>query len=104
MKNDRALLARRMRGRPTFEKDSTQRIIMMFTSLGFITLLVGPAPDRRFGWSVVPVWCVVLGNVPVVVRLLDMSPERVIIGEPRRRISRRWRRSAPSTSTASEMS
>jgi protein-S-isoprenylcysteine O-methyltransferase Ste14 len=67
MKNDRALLVRRMRGGPTFEKEGTQRIIMVFASLGFIAILVVPALDHRFGWSAVPVWGVVLGDVLVVV-------------------------------------
>jgi protein-S-isoprenylcysteine O-methyltransferase Ste14 len=67
MKKDRALLARRMRGGPMFEKEGTQRIIMVFTSLGFIALLVVPAPDHRFGWSDVPVWAVVLGDVVVAI-------------------------------------
>jgi hypothetical protein len=52
MKNDPPLLARRMR---MFEKEGTQRIIMIFTSLGFIALLVVSALDHRFGWSDVPV-------------------------------------------------
>jgi protein-S-isoprenylcysteine O-methyltransferase Ste14 len=67
MKKDRALLARRMRGGPMFEKEGTQRIIMVFTSLGFIALLVVPALDHRFGWSDVPVWAVVLGDVLVAI-------------------------------------
>jgi protein-S-isoprenylcysteine O-methyltransferase Ste14 len=67
MKKDRALLARRMRGGPMFEKEGTQRIIMVFTSLGFIALLVVPALDRRFGWSAVPVWAVVLGDLLVAI-------------------------------------
>jgi len=67
MKNDRALLARRIRGGPTFEKEGTQRIIMVFASLGFIALLVVPALDHRFGWSAVPIWAVVLGDILVVV-------------------------------------
>jgi protein-S-isoprenylcysteine O-methyltransferase Ste14 len=67
MKHDRALLARRMRGGPMFEKEGTQRIIMVFTSLGFIALLVLPALDHRFGWSDVPVWAVVLGDVLVAI-------------------------------------
>ena len=67
MKKDRALLARRMRGGPMFEKEGTQRIIMVFTSLGFIVLLVVPALDHRFGWSAVPVWAVVLGDVLVAI-------------------------------------
>ena len=65
MKKDRALLVRRMRGGPMFEKEGTQRVIMMFTSLGFIALLVVPALDHRFRWSAVPVWVVVLGDVLV---------------------------------------
>jgi protein-S-isoprenylcysteine O-methyltransferase Ste14 len=67
MKKDRALLARRMRGGPMFEKEGTQRIIMVFTSLGFIALLVVPALDHRFGWSAVAVWAVVLGDVLVAI-------------------------------------
>jgi len=67
MKKDPALLARRMRGGPTFEREGTQRIIMVFTSVGFIALLVVPALDRRFGWSNVPVWAVVVGDVLVAV-------------------------------------
>jgi protein-S-isoprenylcysteine O-methyltransferase Ste14 len=65
VRRDPALLERRMRGGPMFETERTQRIIMTFTSLGFIALLVVPALDRRFGWSSVPVWAVVLGDVLV---------------------------------------
>ena len=67
MKRDPALLARRMRGGPMFEREGTQRIIMRFTSLGFIALLVVSALDHRFGWSTVPLWAVALGNVLVAV-------------------------------------
>ena len=67
MKKDRALLARRLRGGPMFEKERTQRIIMAFTSIGFIALLVVPVLDHRFGWSAVPVWAVVLGDVLVAI-------------------------------------
>jgi len=67
MKKDPALLARRMRGGPMFEREGTQRIIMVFTSLGFIALLVVPALDHRWGWSTVPVWGVALGDLLVVV-------------------------------------
>jgi len=65
VRKDPALLERRMRGGPMFEKERTQRIVMTFTSLGFIALLVVPALDRRFGWSRVPVSAVVLGDVLV---------------------------------------
>ena len=64
---DPALLKRRMRGGPTAEKEPTQRIIMLFTSLGFIALLVVPALDYRFGWSAVPLSAVLMGNLLVAV-------------------------------------
>jgi len=56
-----------MRGGPTAEKRPVERLIMVFTSLGFIALLVVPALDRRFGWSGVPGWAVIVGDVLVVV-------------------------------------
>jgi protein-S-isoprenylcysteine O-methyltransferase Ste14 len=67
MKRDPALLKRRMRGGPTAEKEATQRLIMVFTSLGFIALLVVPALDYRFGWSTVPVPVVLVGDLLVVI-------------------------------------
>src|ERR1700757_5140031 len=62
IKKDPALLARRMSGGPFAEKEPAQKIIMSLTSLGFIALAIVPALDRRFGWSDVPVYAVVLGD------------------------------------------
>jgi protein-S-isoprenylcysteine O-methyltransferase Ste14 len=67
MRTDPALLERRMSGGPTAEKRPIQRFIMLFTSLGFIALLVVPALDRRLGWSIVPLYGVVVGDALVVV-------------------------------------
>jgi protein-S-isoprenylcysteine O-methyltransferase Ste14 len=67
MRRDPALLERRMRGGPTAEKRPVERLIMVFTSIGFIALLVVPALDHRFRWSSVPVWAVIAGDVLVVV-------------------------------------
>jgi len=67
IRRDRALLERRMRGGPTAEKRPVERLIMVFTSIGFIALLVVPALDYRFQWSNVPLWVVVAGDVLVVV-------------------------------------
>jgi protein-S-isoprenylcysteine O-methyltransferase Ste14 len=69
MRNDPALLARRMRGGPFAEKERPQRLIMTFASLGFIALLVVPALDHRFAWSSVPLPVVLMGNVLVAVGL-----------------------------------
>lgn len=62
---DPALLKRRMRGGPTAEKETTQKIIMLFASIGFIALLVVPSLDYRFGWSAVPLSIVIAGNILV---------------------------------------
>jgi len=65
VQRDPALLERRMRGGPTAEQEPTQRLIMLFASLAFIALLIVPALDRRFGWSDVPLWVILLGDVLV---------------------------------------
>jgi len=67
MRKDRALLARRMRGGPMAEQRAVQRVIMLFTSAGFIALLVVPALDHRFGWSEVPLAGVVAGDALVLI-------------------------------------
>jgi protein-S-isoprenylcysteine O-methyltransferase Ste14 len=65
MKKDPGLLQRRMRGGPAAEKQISQKIIMSFTSLGFICLLVIPALDHRFGWSHIAPHVVLAGDVLV---------------------------------------
>ena len=67
MKNDPALLKRRMRGGPTAEKRNKQKLIMLCTSIGFIALLVVPALDYRFRWSAMPLYFVIVGDVLVVI-------------------------------------
>ena len=66
IRNDPELLRRRMRGGPTAEKRVSQRVIMIFTSLGFIGLLVVPGLDRRFGWTTVPLFVVIAGDALVL--------------------------------------
>jgi protein-S-isoprenylcysteine O-methyltransferase Ste14 len=60
---DPALLERRMSAGPAAEKETTQKIIMAFAFVSFAGLAVVPALDRRFGWSEVPTWVVILGDV-----------------------------------------
>jgi protein-S-isoprenylcysteine O-methyltransferase Ste14 len=67
IKNDPALLKRRMSGGPGAEKRTTQKIIMFFASVGFIGLLVVPALDYRYGWSAVPLPVVIFGDILVVI-------------------------------------
>jgi protein-S-isoprenylcysteine O-methyltransferase Ste14 len=63
MKKDPALLKRRLSSGPTAEKEKTQKIIMFFTTIGFITLLVVPALDHRFVWSRVPLYIIIAGDI-----------------------------------------
>ncbi|HMK56790.1 MAG TPA: isoprenylcysteine carboxylmethyltransferase family protein [Dissulfurispiraceae bacterium] len=69
MKNNPALLARRLRAGPAAEKETTQKIIMSFASILFVALLVVPALDHRFGWSNVPPAGVLLADILVVLGL-----------------------------------
>jgi len=66
MRKDTALLGRRLSGGPTAEKRTPQKLIMLFTSAGFIALLVVPALDHRFGWSDVPPGVVIGGDLLVL--------------------------------------
>jgi protein-S-isoprenylcysteine O-methyltransferase Ste14 len=67
MRRDPALLERRMKGGPTAETRAAQKVIMLFTSAGFIALLVVPGLDHRFGWSDVPPRTVMVGDLLVLV-------------------------------------
>jgi protein-S-isoprenylcysteine O-methyltransferase Ste14 len=67
MKYDPALLQRRLSGGPTAEKTPTQKLIMFIVSIGFVGLLVVPAFDHRFGWSAIPLYAVIGGDVLIAV-------------------------------------
>jgi len=67
---DPKLLERRMKVGPRAEKEPAQKIIMVFAMLGFPALLVFPALDHRFGWSVVPASVSVLGDALIALAFL----------------------------------
>ena len=62
-------LARRMKAGPTAETRPAQRIIMTLTLTLVVATFVLSALDHRFGWSQVPVWLVIVGDVLVAVGL-----------------------------------
>src|SRR6266567_1941709 len=66
IRNDPKLLERRMRGGPSAEKETSQKIIMFLASLGFIGLIVLPALDYRFAWSHMAPYVALAGDVLVV--------------------------------------
>ena len=72
IRNDPALLARRMSGGPFAEKEPTQKIIMALTSLGFIALIAVPALDHRFGWSHLVPLAALAGNVLMLLGYLGI--------------------------------
>lgn len=63
IEKDPALLRRRLSAGPTAEKEKAQKIVMLIASAGFIALLVVPALDHRFGWSSVPLYAIVAGEI-----------------------------------------
>src|SRR5262249_36629698 len=63
IKKDQALLKRRLKSGPTAEKRKTQKIIMLFTTIGFIAMLIVPALDYRFRWSSMPLYLVFAGYI-----------------------------------------
>ena len=58
-------LRRRMHAGPTAETRPAQRLIMCATYLAVTALFVVSALDHRYGWSSVPTWLVIAGNVLV---------------------------------------
>lgn len=70
MWRDPALLERRMKGGPTAEPRPLQRFLMLGASVGFFGLIVIPALDFRYKWSIVPLAAVVTGDVLFVVGFL----------------------------------
>jgi protein-S-isoprenylcysteine O-methyltransferase Ste14 len=66
IRRDPALLERRLRGGPAAERRPAQRVIMAFMSLGFALLMLVPALDRRFGWSVVAPVVSLFGDALIV--------------------------------------
>ena len=65
-----AALQRRMNAGPTAETRPLQRIIISLTVVLVVAVIVVSALDHRFGWSAVPLFVIVAGQVMVAVGLL----------------------------------
>lgn len=63
LKNDPALLERRMRTR---EKASEQSLIIKLSYVYFIVTFLLPGFDKRFGWSDTPVWLIIIADIIVL--------------------------------------
>ena len=64
-----AALERRMRGGPTEEPRTLQKVVMAGLYMSLAGMCVVSALDHRFGWSTVPTALCVIGNALVVVGL-----------------------------------
>lgn len=69
-KYDPKLLERRMRVGPTVERENAQKVIIVFAMAGFLALLVFPALDHRFGWSPVPAYVSMIGDLLIALGFL----------------------------------
>ncbi len=66
MRYDRNLLKRRMQGGPSAEKEKAQKIVMSLVSVAFVALLVAPALDHRFHWSIMPPTVALAGDILIM--------------------------------------
>src|SRR3954453_19617068 len=67
---DPALLERRIKAGPAAETRPAQKAIISLAFLSFFALAIVSVLDHRFGWSHVPAWVSVLGNILVALGLM----------------------------------
>jgi protein-S-isoprenylcysteine O-methyltransferase Ste14 len=70
MKRDPALLERRMSAGAIAEKQKSQKIIQVLSSIAFIALFVVSAFDHRFAWSRIPAYVAFCGDALIVLGLV----------------------------------
>jgi protein-S-isoprenylcysteine O-methyltransferase Ste14 len=66
-KHDPALLERRLKAGPKAEKETGQKIVQTITSVVFLADFVIPAFDHRYGWSRVPAYATIVGNLMMLI-------------------------------------
>ena len=69
LKNDPKLLERRLKAVPGSEKEKSQQIIQAMAMVAFVAIFVLSALDHRFGWSPVPPYVSVFGDVLIALGL-----------------------------------
>ncbi|HXN09310.1 MAG TPA: isoprenylcysteine carboxylmethyltransferase family protein [Candidatus Acidoferrales bacterium] len=67
MRKDPKLLERRITVGPTDEKETSQKIIQLVAQFAFLLIIIFPVLDHRFGWSVVPVYVDIIGDILVAI-------------------------------------
>lgn len=69
LKNDPKLLERRLKAGPGSEQETSQKIIQALAMIAFVAIFILSALDHRFGWSVVPPYVSIFGDVLVALGL-----------------------------------
>ena len=69
-RNDPQLLERRLNAGPGAEKSPKQKIIQLLALVAFIAILIFPPIDHRHGWSTVPPFVSIIGDVLVALGFL----------------------------------
>lgn len=67
---DPKLLERRMNAGVRAEKERSQKVIVTLMLIGFLSFLVYPVLDHRFGWSPVPAYVSILGDALITLGFL----------------------------------
>ena len=67
VKHDPPLLKRRSEAGISYEKEPAQKVIILFLFVGFVALIILPPLDVRFGWSSVPWFVSIFGDLLVAV-------------------------------------
>jgi len=69
LRKDPDLIRSRLKAGPVAEQQKSQKVIQVLASLFFILPFITSSLDHRFGWSKIPAWIVLLGNILVALGL-----------------------------------
>jgi len=69
LKKDPSLIQSRLKAGPAAEQQKSQKMIQALASIFFILPFITASIDHRLGWSRVPTWAVLLGDVLVALGL-----------------------------------
>jgi protein-S-isoprenylcysteine O-methyltransferase Ste14 len=67
--SDPTLLENRTKAGPAAEQRTIQKVIVLCAAVPAIAAFVVPGLDRRFGWSAVPSWLSIMGDLLVIIAM-----------------------------------
>jgi protein-S-isoprenylcysteine O-methyltransferase Ste14 len=67
IKKDPKLLERRISAGPLHEKETSQKIIQSQAQISFLLVIIFPVLDHRFGWSTVPPYMNMVGDILILI-------------------------------------